>query len=251
MLMSLTGPNFKPSSIRGLALWLDASDPATITRDGSDLVSQWRDKSGKGNHVSQATALNKPKYVASAINGRPAIRGRHDGVNPSQLAAPDSASLKYTNFTQFTVARRLSDLNANEYIVAKYDTATNIREFRVNLNGSTTEYFTVVKSSDGTSATGVGPAPATAINTTNAHIFEAAYDGANVYAALDVTATATTASATGVFNGASSYRLFSLNATPQEPFAGYISEHLFFTRTLTAAERAVLYRYFKAKWGIP
>lgn len=46
----------------GLALWLDADDAATITLNGSN-VSQWRDKSGNGWHMSQAIAASQPAYV--------------------------------------------------------------------------------------------------------------------------------------------------------------------------------------------
>lgn len=53
-----------------LSLWLDAEDTATITLNGS-TVSQWDDKSGAGNHVSQATATAQPLYQAAGFNGKP------------------------------------------------------------------------------------------------------------------------------------------------------------------------------------
>ena len=56
-----------------LKLHLDASDASTITKDGSDLVSQWNDKSGNSNNVVQATATNKPTWTDSQLNGLPAI----------------------------------------------------------------------------------------------------------------------------------------------------------------------------------
>jgi len=40
-----------PSSIKGLALWLDASDAATFTYSSGSNVSQWSDKSGTANHA--------------------------------------------------------------------------------------------------------------------------------------------------------------------------------------------------------
>ena len=49
---------FSPASLSP-ALWLDASDTATITAS-SGSVSQWSDKSGNGRHVTQATAANQP-----------------------------------------------------------------------------------------------------------------------------------------------------------------------------------------------
>ncbi|MFM5961228.1 MAG: hypothetical protein ACKOQ2_29440, partial [Dolichospermum sp.] len=55
------------------ALWLDAADASTIILNGS-TVSQWRDKSGNGRHVSQATAANQPLFVTNQLNGLPVIR---------------------------------------------------------------------------------------------------------------------------------------------------------------------------------
>lgn len=50
------------------ALWLDASDAATITESGG-LVSEWRDKSGNDLHVSQGAGALQPTYVSAGFNG--------------------------------------------------------------------------------------------------------------------------------------------------------------------------------------
>jgi hypothetical protein len=55
------------------ALWLDADDAGTITKDGGDLVSQWNDKSGNARHVTQATAANQPTYQAAGLNSKPTL----------------------------------------------------------------------------------------------------------------------------------------------------------------------------------
>ena len=56
-----------------LALWLDAEDTASITLNGSN-VSQWSDKSGNGNHVSQGVASSQPTYLSVGFSGKPSIR---------------------------------------------------------------------------------------------------------------------------------------------------------------------------------
>lgn len=64
-----------------LSIWLDAADASTITLQGgggsgpggSDHVSQWDDKSGNGNHVSNGTAAFQPEYLATGWNGKPTI----------------------------------------------------------------------------------------------------------------------------------------------------------------------------------
>jgi hypothetical protein len=61
--------SWTPADISTL-LWLDASDAATVTLSGSD-VTQWDDKSGNGNHVTQSTSGNRPDYdtTTNIVNG--------------------------------------------------------------------------------------------------------------------------------------------------------------------------------------
>lgn len=53
--------SFSPLNYSPIA-WYDSSDVATITKDISDKVSQWNDKSGLGYHLGQSVDLNKPTY---------------------------------------------------------------------------------------------------------------------------------------------------------------------------------------------
>jgi hypothetical protein len=62
----LQGRLWQPSAIRP-TLWLDAADPSTITI--ATGVSEWRDKSGSGNHFSQATSGIQPAYSIGTANG--------------------------------------------------------------------------------------------------------------------------------------------------------------------------------------
>ena len=56
---------WNPTEISSLVAWFDAADASTITKDSSDLVGQWDDKSGNGHHAVQSTTNRKPKYLAS------------------------------------------------------------------------------------------------------------------------------------------------------------------------------------------
>jgi len=78
---------FDPRSISGLALWLDSADASTLFQnsDGTtpatatgDPIGYWRDKSGSGSHVTQATAANRPARAVGPF-GKPTID--FDGVN--------------------------------------------------------------------------------------------------------------------------------------------------------------------------
>ena len=92
--------SFSPTSIPNLALWLDASDASTLTLDGSNNVSEWRDKSGAARHLTQGTALNRPSYVTGVLNGLPVVRP--DGVNDFLQSASQNASVWYGSGTQQT-----------------------------------------------------------------------------------------------------------------------------------------------------
>jgi len=50
-----------------LALWLDASDSSTITESGGS-VSQWDDKSGNGNHITQGNVFLQPTVNGNQID---------------------------------------------------------------------------------------------------------------------------------------------------------------------------------------
>lgn len=58
---------FIPTSITGCALWLDASDTTTISRNSSSSVLQWRDKSGNGLSAvyDSVTGYTLPTYVSN------------------------------------------------------------------------------------------------------------------------------------------------------------------------------------------
>ncbi|NOZ23976.1 MAG: right-handed parallel beta-helix repeat-containing protein, partial [Planctomycetes bacterium] len=58
---------------KGLQLWLDASDAATIEKDEQGRIGMWKDKSGRSHHaVAKKGGL---LLVTNAINGKPVVRG--------------------------------------------------------------------------------------------------------------------------------------------------------------------------------
>lgn len=61
-----------PAQLSSLALWLDANDASTITLNGGN-VSQWNDKSGRNNHVSNAEAATQPAYLTTGWNNKPTV----------------------------------------------------------------------------------------------------------------------------------------------------------------------------------
>jgi len=80
-----------PATLSGLRVWLradavDRNDPAQVRRvGGAYFVQRWDNQSDAGSAATQATASQQPLWIASAMNGRPALR--FDGVN-DQLRLP-------------------------------------------------------------------------------------------------------------------------------------------------------------------
>ena len=86
----LTSSGFSPNSLFAASepgIWLDPSDLTTLFQDtagtqpvtaAGQSVARVNDKSGRGNHVTQATAASRPIYRVDA-NGRPYLE--FDGVD--------------------------------------------------------------------------------------------------------------------------------------------------------------------------
>jgi hypothetical protein len=95
---------FTPADLTSLVAWYDMSDASTIT-SSSGAVSQVDDKSGQGNHVTQATAANKPTTGTVTLNGLNVLA--FDGSDwLSRAAIPLSTS----SFFIYAVAR--TELNS-------------------------------------------------------------------------------------------------------------------------------------------
>jgi len=113
-------------------LHLDASLGVTV--DGSNLVSQWNDQSGLGNHVVQATPSNKPLLVTNVINGKPVVRFNRtylDKTFSSVLSVPVTFFIVF-NFTSTGV---------NENIFGAVGTTNNLNfqyhNGQLKINGDT------------------------------------------------------------------------------------------------------------------
>lgn len=107
---ALQGRLWTPEVLRP-SVWFDAADLSTLTLVSGD-ASEWRDKSGNGRHVSQATAANRPTYAVSGLNGRPAL---------DWGSAINNKGLRNDAVSNFNPTRY--------FIVADYDGANPFNEF--------------------------------------------------------------------------------------------------------------------------
>lgn len=92
------GPFEDPASLPGLVLWLQ-SDALNGLADGAS-VANWPDRSGAGNHATQAVASRQPTYRDAIVNGLPAVSfdAADDGMaSPVDPGAPVTIVVVYAS----------------------------------------------------------------------------------------------------------------------------------------------------------
>ena len=102
LLLLYSDVDFFPDILSNCELWLDAHDPFTVIKDGSNKVSQWNDKShisDNGNFALQLTGTEQPLFISSGINGKGAIE--FIGAAPPSMRL--DSNISKTNLTAMAV----------------------------------------------------------------------------------------------------------------------------------------------------
>lgn len=152
----------QPSDVAGLQFWVKAD--AGITKDGSDLVSQWDDQSGNARNLTEAT--NQPLWVAALVNGLPAVR--FDGTNDRLLSGA------------FTVAQPLT-----VFIVSKNVTHTNADRLFASSTGTTTPQLLQRAGPNLTLQSNNLDGATVATDTTSYHLYKCVFNGTSSVIAKD------------------------------------------------------------------
>lgn len=210
----------------GLKLWLDASDGTTIIVDGSGNVQQWSDKSGLGNHATQATAANRPVVNATALGGQPAVR--FDGVNDG-LSIADG----------LVVARPYTVFIVDQYSGATQGRTLQSRDAGVNWligkwAGNNAHYANPFVHVAGPGTTTIGEG----IGYTNSSDY-----------ILNGNHVSTGGNGSGV-TSPGHLGLGSSGTFPAEQSTADVAEIIVYDRTLTLTERREVGTYLQSKYGI-
>jgi hypothetical protein len=233
------GGTFTAAMRSSLKLHLDAQTLSTITKDGSDLVSSWADKSGNGNHAA-ITAPFQPTYSATGISGTlPAI----NFPSGKLLAVPD-IDADGAGFALYCVFQRDTDNGTTDQVV--------VRKFAVDRSWQ----MIVVGATDRVAMAGseLGSATdyvATSAQTADLGTAVIAHGGFNL-SKLEVgvnNANYATTTAAAIFDNTSSIYLGATSGAAA-PLLGSIGEVLLFNRPLTATEHAQVLNYLAARWDI-
>lgn len=247
----LGADDFSPADFSNLAVWTDATNPGSFTYSTGSDISAWRDQSGNGNHLVQATSNLQPLKVASGINGRPAVQF-YDDSTAKVLVSPYAASMAATTFHGFVVYRRgSSDLGAAEQLQGNYTTSGNQRRQRLIVLSSDANQSTAsTVANAGTSGALTSVNCTTTIATDTNAIGEYYYDGANIVSCVnnDVAGQGSTAMA-DLFQGTASFAV-GARSDSGDPFNGYIGEVIFYAKSLSATQRLQVLRYLSGKWGV-
>lgn len=238
LMMPAAAAAFDPTTLPNLALWLDASDAASIT-SSSGLVSQWDDKSGNGRHVT-ASSTARPTTGAHTQNSRNVLE-----FNGSSNVMVSTGSIQDPTLTLYVACRcKASATNSGQSPLFIGQRTSSALTLGFYLNGTAPE----LRVYDGGSEVTVA-----ATRSTN-----------------DVVLWGGTTGSTGVnralFNGTAKNGSGSLgNSTPgasdrvvvgslsrtSSPFfwQGYIFEAAIYTDVHSTAQIDSFLSYFSTKWG--
>lgn len=227
------GSAFTPASIANLTFWIDASDAASITVDGSNNVSQWNDKSGNGFHAGQSNSAKRPSYTGSNQ-----IKGRNvpnfDGSNDNLITTGTmSVSQPNTTFVVFkypsglsTTTRYLFDGSVNRQFII---VATPTTPSQINFGAGTTVGIT--------SLTGIENATSYVTSVFNGASSQVRVNGVQRSTGNPGTNGVGTALVIGAFQSqAGSF------------WQGMIAEILIYSRALSGSEITTLESYLSSKW---
>lgn len=234
-----------PILIANCVLWLDSTDNATITLS-SGKVSQWNDKSGRGNNATQATAARQFTPQAASINGL------------QTLQTPTIAALSHTgmectlvggSLTTFTYCVLLK-ANSNPVGVTILGSETNTGDITLETGQSdTTKLDTWINNVGEGSATATAAFP----NATACWVvYTYSTPNMNIYVNnVQKLTNGTTNTTSRQLNSAISICGNTI-VGGFDQFRGQIGDALLFSRVLNGTEIGNTYtKYAKPKWGLP
>jgi len=211
------------------AAWFDASDASTITASAGS-VSQWDDRSGNGNHVTQATGSSQPATGSASLNGLNVLA--FDGGDHLKIS---SAPLTTQPSTIFVVTRvRALGLGGRQYVFDGITSEANRNLLALERSGKPSIF-------------GQSWLAHTDSTTTNYSIYECTYNGASSVIGIN---------ADRVSGNAGSYTLgdgivIGANRTGNLDFLdGYVAELIVYDGAMLADTRQVVEGYLAWKWDL-
>lgn len=210
----------------------------------TNLIAYWKldEASGQRNdsigtsHLSDVnTVLSAPGIVSTGAD--------FERSTSECLSITDNEALSMGDI-DFTIACwvKFEAVNVTQYLVAKYNTGTNEREYAL-LYTTASNRFQLSVSGDGTAFTSVTATTFGAASADTWYFVVVYHDAANDLIGISINNNAFTTAAhtTGVFDGTSNFNLGALGNTPGSFLDGVLDEVGIWKRKLTANEITQLY----------
>ena len=245
-----------------LVLWLNAFNPTSISRNGSNQVSQWSDLSGHGYNFTQGVTGNMPVYgAATGPNGHPALT--YTSTSSQYLSnALLPSSISFTGGTSvFSVAsfgpiqtaqgwQRIFDFGngqaSNNLMFGRYGASANIYYEAWNGGSGDQTHTSTIPIINGNNNIYESIQQGGAVATNTAVAF---YLAGNSQAATGTAGSSVTWVPTSV-NRISNY-LGRSHWAADNYFSGTMSELLLYNTSLNTTQRVIAENYLSAAWGLP
>lgn len=227
------------------AAWYDAADLSTIATV-SGGVSEWRDKSGNGRTVSQATAGNRPTYTTAGLNNLNVLTFSRTNSTFLRTTTSSITSGTYTGQLDFAwVANRTDSIGG-----------TIITERNSSLVGETQWVFDTGAyfiSSDGANTNSnqqISAATFALLSTSAAIAYHTHISGSRDRFWLNgAEITVTTGTASNI-TGSTGISIGRREGNVAQFWTGVIAEIIALPRTTSTSDRLNIEGYLAWKWGL-
>ena len=217
---------------------MDGSDSSSMTFSSGSNISQWRDKSGLGNH---ATATGSPVLTGNSINAYPAI------VTSSGQYFTGPTSVTGTTLTVFAVAKTTRTL-PNNGLDQRLVSLVNGANVDYGRTDSVIAFFNQGSGSSSITTWRLSSVAGSVIATNTPFQVVSKYDGTNGYLWEDGSLGGSSASS-GTF-GITKYGIGNQANPTSENWNGSIGEVLIYNTALTDTQRQIIEGYLASKWGL-
>lgn len=216
---------YLPTSIPTCQLWLDSLDTTSFTFSSGSNITQWRDKSGVGNHFNTSS-------------GTPILKldGQYSVVGFSSGALMSSASqITFTTSSAFFIVSKLLTISGPSYLLGFTNiTTSNLGDYSIRFNNG---ILNGTPSSTG-DVGDLGNSVYFVNGNSNPSFGQGVYY--NSYSLID------TVSPT---KSGTSYLTLS-SAVLSRYFIGNVAEFLYYPYGVTSNQRQTIEGYLTQKWGL-
>ena len=224
---------FSPTEISNLTLWLDGKDSSTVTHV-SNVVSQWRDKSGNNNHANQLTSADRPTYNIDRME----FDGSNDTFTFAHGVVPDS-----TDASMVFLVARCGAASGNDGFISNGRFATTSQSYSYRTNG--TSGYSWYSWGNDLAISNAGDNAALQV-----HAIELSVTGSSVKVYLNGALKGTKTSFTGTANAGSEEGQLGRSNGANESLDGSICEVLIFKKEPNDSERQKVEGYLAHRWGL-